>query len=133
MEEHNDEFLCFVRYMGKDLDGKNAYDFLFTDTIEEFWIDGSENVPVCLQKDFEPTVDMYVSSIRIKTDMTLKLGQDNCCLSYQDVMDKILAIAYEDISEYSEYPDERLVVFYGEAYADIIELLKGKKCEIIEN
>lgn len=129
MENNNKEYLCFIKYIGKDLENMNIYDFLFTDTIEEFWIDGAENVPVCLQKDFEPTEDTYCNTIRVRTSLTLKLGQENCCLSYQDIIDKIMSICYEDISEYSEYPEDgRLVLYFGEEYDGVISQLTAKNC-----
>ena len=109
--------LCFVREVGSDIDGNNIYELLFTEDSDSFWGDGFEYMPASLVNDLTPNQDSYCVTKSIKTTIKLCLAVNSCCHSMQDCIDKIVALAYEDISTYDEFPDEgRLVLHFGESY-----------------
>lgn len=121
------EYLCFIRFVGTDIDEKNTYELLFTDDIDTFWGENFEYVPCCLCNELIPMEDKYNIVKVIKTDIKLNLIQDSCCFSFQDAMDGIIAIAWENIDGYDEYPEEgRLVLTYGMEYEDVENLLSEK-------
>ena len=86
--------LCFIKYVGTDIDELNTYEFLFTDKVDEFWGENFEYFPSCLCNELIPNSDDYCLVKTIKTDMVLSLVQNSCCFSYQDAIDGIVAIAY---------------------------------------
>ena len=118
--------LCFVRNMGKDIDGKNLYELLFTDDPDTFWGEGFEYMPASLAIELIPNEDSYKLIKTIKTDLKLGLACESSCHSMQDCIDNIIAVAYEDITGYDEFPDEgRLVLHFGDSYEKVeLELIK---------
>ena len=127
------EYLCLVNYIGKDIDEKNIYEFIFSEDIDAFWIENGEYKPCCLCKDLTPEENSYNLTKLIKTNLTLDLIQDSCCYSFSDCTDGIVSLAYENIDTYEEYPENgRLVLMYGEPYSDVEEKLSNKNI-ILEN
>lgn len=119
--------LCFIKYVGTDIDELNTYEFLFTDKVDEFWGENFEYFPSCLCNELIPNSDDYCLVKTIKTDMVLSLVQNSCCFSYQDAIDGIVAIAYQDISNLDSYPENgRLVLHYGLTYEDTEKILEEK-------
>lgn len=119
--------LCFIKQIGTDIDGLNTYEFLFTHNIDDFWGENFEYMPCCLCNELIPDENSYDLVETYKTPLKLSLIQNSCCFSYQDAIDQIVAIAYEDISEYEEYPNNgRLVLFFGENYDDVKNKLSEK-------
>lgn len=118
--------LCFVRGVGTDVDGNNLYEFLFTDAPDDFWGEGFEYMPASLSNNLTPNEDSYCLIKTIKTTLKLGLAMESCCHSMQDCIDNIIAIAYEDITGYEEFPDEgRLVFHFGDSYEKVeYELIK---------
>lgn len=124
----DDVKLCFIKYVGIDINGVNEYEFLFTDKIDEFWGDNFEYMPSCLCSELTPFEDSYNLVKKVKTNIKLSLIQDSCCFSFQDAIDGIVAIAFEDISNYDEYPQEgRLILSFGEDYTNVMEELSKRE------
>ena len=134
MEENeiNDVYLCFVRLIGEENDGYYRYEFIFTDNPDEVFGDDWEYKPAGLVNDLMPS-DEYITEIHIvKTKIKFDLIQDNCCFGMQDCLDGIVAIAYEDIDEYDDYPnDGRLVFMFGEDYDEVERKLAIKNILIM--
>ena len=119
--------LCFIKYVGMNVNDVNTYEFLFSDNIDEFWGENFEYMPCCLCNELTPNEDSYSEVIQVNTPIKLSIIQNSCCFSYQDAIDHIVAIAYEDISEYDEYPEDgRLVFFFGDTLTDVKNKLKNK-------
>lgn len=120
----DDVALCFVRNVGTDIEGNNIYELLFTEDTDTFWGEGFENMPASLVNNLSPNTDSYSVTKFIKTSLALCLASESCCHSMQDCIDGIIAVAYEDISTYDEFPDEgRLVLHFGESYDEIARKL----------
>lgn len=117
-EELDDVFLCFVNLIGEENDGYYRYEFIFTDNPDEFWGENFEYKPAGLVNDLIPS-DEYITEIHIvKTKIKFDLVQNNMCFGMQDCMDGIVALAYENIDDYEEYPTERgrLYFMFGETF-----------------
>ena len=68
--------------------------------------------------------EMYEYVKELKTEIILDLAQDNSCFSMQDCRDNIIALAYENIDDYEEYPDEgRIVIHFGESIDEVEKML----------
>lgn len=126
-------YLGFIRLIGAESDGIDNYEFIFTNNIDEFWGENFEYKPCCLCNDLIPN-DEYITEIhKIKTKIKFDLVQDNCCFSMQDCMDGIISLAWENIDEYEEYPEDgRLVFNFGESYDDVERKLALKNILIID-
>ena len=122
-----DLHLCFIKNVGTDVDNLNIYEFIFTDKVDEFWGENFEYFPSCLCNELIPNSEYYSLVKTIKTDIDLDLIQNSCCSSYQDAIDGIVAIAYQNISNLDSYPDDgRLILHYGITYEETEELLNNK-------
>lgn len=126
-------YLGFIRLIGAESDGVDNYEFIFTNNIDEFWGENFEYKPCCLCNDLIPN-DEYITEIhKIKTKIKFDLVQDNCCFSMQDCMDGIISLAWENIDEYEEYPEDgRLVFNFGETYDEVERKLALKNILIID-
>ena len=119
--------LCFIRLIGEESDGYYRYEFIFTDNVDEIFGENWEFKPCCLVNDLMPS-DEYISEVHIvKTKIKFDLIQDNCCFGMQDCLDGIVAVAFENIDDLEEYPDDgRLVFMFGETYEDVERKLAMK-------
>ena len=86
--------LGFIRLIGEESDGYYRYEFIFTDNIDEFWLENGEHKPCCLVNDLQP-IDEYITEIHIvKMKIKLDLIQNNCCFGFQDCADGIVALGW---------------------------------------
>ena len=132
--QDNDQlYIGFIRLIGPESDGIYNYEFIFTNNIDEFWGENFEYKPCCLCNDLIPN-DEYITEIhKIRTKIKFDLVQDNCCFSMQDCMDGIISLAWENIDEYEEYPEDgRLVFNFGETYDEVERKLALKNILIID-
>ena len=111
-EEETEVKLGFIRLIGEETDGYYRYEFIFTDSIDVFWGENFEQKPCCLVNNLTP-MDEYITEIHIvKMKIKLDLVQNNCCFGFQDCTDGIIALAWENVDDYDEYPDERGRLFF---------------------
>lgn len=140
MSDLNDELLDveeepklgFIRLIGEESDGYYRYEFIFTNNINEFWGENFEYKPCCLCNGLTPD-DKYISEIHIvKMKIKLDLIQNNCCFSFSDATDGIIAIAWENMDSYDEYPEEgRIFFMFGETLNDVEDKLAVKSILMI--
>jgi hypothetical protein len=120
-EEINENInLCFIRLIGEENDGYYRYEFIFTNNIDEFWCENGEYKPCCLVNDLQP-MDEYITEIHIvKMKIKLDLIQNNCCFGFQDCTDGIIALAWENMDGYDEYPSDGRIFFrFGESFEEV--------------
>jgi len=126
--EEKELFLVFIRKIGTALDGVNVYDLLFAEDPTIVYGEGWGVIPagICSPEEKLPHESTYQLVKRIQTVMNLGFAQDNTCFSMQDCTDKVVALAWEDILGYEEYPLRRLVFHYGESYEEVEKKLDEK-------
>lgn len=121
--------VVYVKYIGKDCDGKNIYHFLLSDNCEDtFMEDWAEKPSANIPNDLLMiSQDQYEYVKELKTDITLSLQQDNTCFSFQDCRDQIVAIAYENLEDAEFYPEPfRIVIHFGD-YIDDVERMLARR------
>jgi len=120
MENDETVYLCFIRLIGEETDGYYRYEFIFTDNIDEFWGEGFEYKPCCLVNNLIPN-DEYMTEIHIvKMKIKLDLIQDSCCFGFQDCTDGIIALAWENMDAYEDYPEDGRIFFrFGETLEEV--------------
>ena len=69
----------------------------------------------------------------VRTNIVFDLIQHNGCFGMQDCMDGIVAVAWENIDDYDEYPEDRgrLFFHFGETYENVEKKLA--LCGILMN
>lgn len=111
--------IIYVKEIGLDNDENYVYEFIFSDDHDGVFVEGWQEIPACNEQDITPDDDDISAVYEVRTDVKLILGQNNCCLSFMDIKDNIGALAYEDITEYDEYPDDRIIIHYGETFNEV--------------
>lgn len=124
------EKLIFVAKIGKNSDDNYEYDFYFCDgNISEYdvtQLDGWQ-CEFAAQDEIEIPSLKFAHIKRLITKIPFICAQDNTCYSMQDAVNNIIALSYEDISEYDEYPEPiRLVFQYNEEYDSVINKLEQR-------
>lgn len=121
--------IVYINYVGKDVDGLNIYQFLLSTDTENTFAEGWDEKPAGnISNDILMiNKNMYEYVKELKTKINLELAQDNFCFSMQDCRDNIVALAYENIDAYEEYPEDgRIVIHFGDAL-DKIEAMLAKR------
>ena len=120
MEDEEIVKLGFIRLIGEETDGYYRYEFIFTNDIDGFWGENFDQKPCCLVNGLAPDEE-YIYEIHIvKMKIKLDLIQDNCCFGFQDCTDGIIALAWENLDGYDEYPQEGRIFFrFGETLEEV--------------
>ena len=88
----------------------------------------------CQGKEYLIPFEEYLTEIHtVKMKIKLDLIQDNCCFGFQDCADGIIALAWENIDGYDEYPEERGRLFFrfGETFNEVENKLAMKNILMI--
>ena len=119
--------LIYVRMIGNRWDGKNVYEFIFSENIDNVDGEGWDDYPASVGNP-EPPEDTYVDKVgRIETDeFTLNLIVESDTFAVWDGVDGVVALAWEDITECETYPENRLKFFYGDELQAVNDQLYEK-------
>lgn len=120
MEEDEIVRLCFIRLIGEENDGYYRYELIFTDNIDEVFGEDFDQKPACLVNglmvDDEYITEIHVVKMKIKLDLI----QNSCCFSMSDCYDGIVSIAWQNLDDETEYPqDGRLFFKFGETFDEV--------------
>ena len=131
MEEEEVVRLGFIHLIGEETDGYYRYQFIFTNNIDEFWGENFDQKPGCLVNGLMPNEEYIYEVHIVKMKIKLDLIQDNCCFGFQDCTDGIIALAWENMDNYDEYPEERGRLFFK--FGETLEKTEEKlaKCGIL--
>lgn len=116
--------LVYVRPIGENAEGLKIFEFLFTDNAKGAWNDlwDEPNPSAC--GDITPVSDGGFEILRLISPVRFSCAQENRCFSMAQCMDGIIAVAYENIDDYEEYPSPiRFVFRYGETLYDVEDQL----------
>ena len=128
-------YLVYVAFIGEDLDGRNIYHLLFSQDIENTFMDGWSEKPACNIANSTLMLDeeQYELTKVLKTDISLDLAQDNCCYSMQDCRDGIVAIASENLDDAEFYPEEgRIVLAFGDTLTKVEDILSKRGLPLVD-
>lgn len=116
--------LVYINYIGENWRGNHMYEFLFAEDIEN--IDGDDWDAIPASGRPSPPSDDFISRVgKLTSDLKLDLVQESDTFAVWDAVDGVLALGWEDISEYDEYPESRLYFNFGSE----IELVNDKLLE----
>jgi hypothetical protein len=131
-EDENDVRLGFIKLIGEETDGYYRYEFIFTTNIDEFWGENFEYKPAGLVNGLVPE-DRYIDEVHVvKMKIKLDLIQNSCCFGFQDCTDGIIALAWENVDDYDEYPEDGRIFFrFGETLEEVENKLAMKNVLMI--
>lgn len=123
------EKLCFVNLLGEESDGYYRYELFFINQIENFEII-EDNNPCCLSTDIQPKT--FNSIHTLKTKLKFDLIQNSCCFSFKHAELGIVALAWQNLDNEDEYPEDgRLFFKFGETLEEVEDKLAMKNILMI--
>lgn len=127
------EYLVFVKLLGREEDGKYRYEFFFSDEKICPFNDDEDVDSICgLLNDFEIDLNKIKKICIVKTTIEFDLIQDNRCFSFKQAMDGVVSLCFENIDDYDEYPEDgRLVFMFGEPLEEVQRKLALKNILMI--
>ena len=118
-------YLIYINPIGKYSNDLYEYEFFFSETPDIVWGEDWDNPCPAACENTLPDPETYSEVKILKTNIPLSCIQNNVCFSLSNCIDGIVCLCYEDISEYTEYPEPiRLVFQFAEKYDSIIEKLE---------
>lgn len=120
MEDNEKIYLCFIRLIGEENDGYYRYEFIFTDNVDEVWGENFDQKPACLVNNLmvseEYVYEIHVVKMKIKLDLI----QNNCCFSVSDCYDGCVSLAWQNLDNETEYPEDGRIFFkFGETLEEV--------------
>ena len=116
--------LIYVDKIGNTSEGQNIYHFMYSDDIDSVWMEQWSEKPACNCRYLCPDKELVTYTKELKTDIEFNLAQSDCCHSYQDCCDSLVAICGENIDGYVEYPEPfRIVLHFGDTMDDVDAML----------
>lgn len=121
----NQLFLIYVNQLGEDWKGDMIYEFIFSDTTEN--VDGTDwDVYPASGQPEPPRTEVVVKVGKLESKFKMALVQNSDTFAVWDAVDKVIALAWEDISEYEEYPEKRISFHFGDNIEDVENKLYEK-------
>jgi hypothetical protein len=106
-------FLVYINEIGSNWTGNNIYEFLFSSTIDN--IDGDDwDVYPASGQPSPPHAELVSRVGTLTSDFKITLIQNSDTFALWDAVDGIVALGWEDISDYDTYPDTRTHFMFGE-------------------
>ena len=124
--------LTYINLIGKDYNDNYLYDFIFSTNVNN--IDGLEWENSPASKRPKPPYSKFISGVgRVETTISFDLIQNSDTFSMWDSVDLVIALGWENISGYEDYPKNRLVFNFGETLDDVSSKLKRNDITMIFN
>lgn len=128
--------LIHIHFIGADYLNNNIYEFLFSSNPQDAWGENWDAQPA--NGNPEPPQDVEKIGL-IKTDLKFELALDSETFDMMDCKEQIIALGWEDVLDYDEAIEDRLVFAFGETlesvenkfYARDLELKYKKELEYV--
>ena len=117
-----DLYLIYINEVGKNYKGEYVYEFIFSDATKN--VDGENWDMYPASGKPEPPQEQFIKRVgKMVSNLKFHVVQDSDTFAVWDAIDGIVALAWEDISEYDTYPDTRLSFAFGETMQATIDKL----------
>jgi hypothetical protein len=117
--------LIYINKIGQDWKGSYIYEFLFSDAnLTDIDGEGWDSYPS--SGNPEAPEDFVKETGLLKCGMRLDLVQESDSFAMWDAVDGVIAMAWENMEGYDEYPDSRLHFAFGEEKKSVEDKLYEK-------
>ena len=119
--------LVYVKPICKNTNGTYEYDFFFSETPEYVWGPDWDIDTPSSNGDLTPEESTYSEIKRVITTLPLKTLEETSCYSMEYATYGILALAWIDIENLEEYPENgRMTVKFGFSKDEVESLLDSQ-------
>ena len=105
--------LVYINKVGQNWKGNFIYEFLFSDILDDIDGEGWDAYPASNNPE-PPSENFIKKSGSLIGDLKLEVVQESDSFAMWDAVDGIIAMAWENLEGYEEYPDKRLFFSFGE-------------------
>ena len=117
--------LVYINKVGQNWKGKFIYEFLFSDILKKIDGEGWESYPA--SNNPQPPDEKFINKTgALVTEMKLEIVQESDSFAMWDAVDGIIALAWENLEGYDEYPESRLFFSFGEEIKSVESKLYEK-------
>lgn len=120
--------LVYVNQIGIDWTGKRLYEFLFSEdeSVEDVSGVDWDSYPASVGEPEPPSRDFISKVGLLTTDLNLFLIQKHDSFAVFDAVDGVVALAWENLLDYEEYPEKRLFFKFNEDVTSVEDKLYEK-------
>ena len=105
--------LVYINKIGQNWKGNYIYECLFSDVVKDIDGEGWDSYPS--SGNPEPPEGRFVKETGLlNTTLKLDLVQESDSFAMWDAVDGIVAMSWENMEGYDEYPEKRLFFSFGE-------------------
>jgi hypothetical protein len=106
------QYLIYINKIGIDYADNYLYDFIFSDNVKG--IDGEDWDTCPASGRPKPPNSIYIKRVgRLESELKFDVIQNSDTFAVWDAMDGVIALAWENLDEYTVYPDKRLCFKFG--------------------
>jgi|TARA_R110000851_G_C12948492_1_gene553032 hypothetical protein len=117
--------LVYINKIGQNWKGNYIYEFLFSDVVKDIDGEGWDSYPS--SGNPEPPEGRFVKKTgQLNTTLKLDLVQESDSFAMWDAVDGIVAMAWENMEGYDDYPEKRLFFSFGEDIESVNDKLYEK-------
>ena len=117
--------LVYINKIGQNWKGNYIYEFLFSDVVEDIDGEGWDSYPS--SGNPEPPEGRFIKETGLlNTTLKLDLVQESDSFAMWDAVDGIVAMSWENMEGYDEYPEKRLFFSFGEDIESVNDKLYEK-------
>lgn len=111
--------------IGENYEGKYFYEFIFSDTTKD--VDGEDwDATPASGRPVSPH-DVFIKKVgRLESELVLDVVQNSDSFAVWDALDGVIALAWENLEGYEDYPKKRIVFKFGETIKSVEEKLYEK-------
>jgi hypothetical protein len=118
-------FLIYVNHVGKDYKGQYIYEFIFSDITKDIDGDDWDTFPASGRP--QPPHEIFIKKVLVlKSELRLDVVQQSDTFAVWDAIDGVIALAWENVNGYEQYPEHRLCFQFGETYEQVKDKLYEK-------
>ena len=128
-----EEYLAFVDYIGRTIDGQYIYRFDFTVDPDSVWGEFFNVTPAGIVPDMQPDINSLSKTCKVNFPTEMQIAKKNYCFSMQDCIDGIIPVIFSEISEDAVvYNDAPLFFKFGEEYETVKNVLTSIGIEMYD-
>ena len=117
--------LVYINKIGQSWKGNYIYEFLFSDVVKDIDGEGWDSYPS--SGNPEPPEGRFIKETGLlNTTLKLDLVQESDSFAMWDAVDGIVAMSWENMEGYDEYPEKRLFFSFGEDIESVNDKLYEK-------
>lgn len=115
-------YLIYINRLGSDWKDEYVYEFIFSDSTKD--IDGEDWDLYPASGQPSPPKMVYIKSVGVlTTKVKLNVIQNSDTFAVWDAIDGVCALGWEDLLDYDEYPEKRLVFKFGDKIKSVVDSL----------